>query len=102
MNATERMHAAINLKQVDRVPNAPFYEAPICTYFRNYKIHGIRERFPELTAEVFSEKRMFRGRNEGIASEAFCRKNSLFQPAEDSDQYLPEICHFCLEYSLKL
>ena len=33
MNATERMNAAINLKQVDRVPNAPFYEAPICTYF---------------------------------------------------------------------
>ena len=33
MNATERMNAAINLKPVDRVPNAPFYEAPICTYF---------------------------------------------------------------------
>jgi uroporphyrinogen decarboxylase len=27
------MSAAINLKPVDRVPNAPFYEAPICTYF---------------------------------------------------------------------
>jgi uroporphyrinogen decarboxylase len=27
------MNAAINLKPVDRVPNAPFYEAPICTYF---------------------------------------------------------------------
>ena len=33
MNAIERMDAAINLKPVDRVPNAPFYEAPICTYF---------------------------------------------------------------------
>ncbi len=33
MNATERMNAAINLKPVDRIPNAPFYEAPICTYF---------------------------------------------------------------------
>jgi len=33
MNATERMDAAINLKPVDRIPNAPFYEAPICTYF---------------------------------------------------------------------
>ncbi len=33
MNSTERMNAAINLKPVDRVPNAPFYEAPICTYF---------------------------------------------------------------------
>ncbi len=33
MNATERMNAAINLKPVDRVPNAPFYEAPICKYF---------------------------------------------------------------------
>ncbi len=33
MNATERMNAAINLRPVDRVPNAPFYEAPICTYF---------------------------------------------------------------------
>lgn len=33
MNATDRMNAAINLKPVDRVPNAPFYEAPICTYF---------------------------------------------------------------------
>ena len=33
MNATERMNAAINLEPVDRVPNAPFYEAPICNYF---------------------------------------------------------------------
>jgi uroporphyrinogen decarboxylase len=33
MNAKERMDAAINLKPVDRVPNAPFYEAPVCTYF---------------------------------------------------------------------
>ncbi len=33
MNATERMNAAINLQPVDRVPNAPFYEAPICNYF---------------------------------------------------------------------
>ena len=33
MNPTERMNAAINLEPVDRVPNAPFYEAPICTYF---------------------------------------------------------------------
>ncbi len=33
MNSTERMNAAIHLKPVDRVPNAPFYEAPICTYF---------------------------------------------------------------------
>jgi len=27
------MNAAIYLKPVDRVPNAPFYEAPICRYF---------------------------------------------------------------------
>ncbi len=33
MNATERMAAAIALKPVDRIPNAPFYEAPICRYF---------------------------------------------------------------------
>ncbi len=33
MNANERMVAAIALKPVDRVPNAPFYEAPICRYF---------------------------------------------------------------------
>jgi uroporphyrinogen decarboxylase len=33
MNSRARMNAAINLKPVDRVPNAPFYEAPICTYF---------------------------------------------------------------------
>lgn len=33
MNATQRMDAAINLKPVDRIPNAPFYEAPICSYF---------------------------------------------------------------------
>jgi uroporphyrinogen decarboxylase len=33
MNARQRMDAAINLQPVDRVPNAPFYEAPICTYF---------------------------------------------------------------------
>jgi uroporphyrinogen decarboxylase len=33
MNATERMNAAINLQPVDQIPNAPFYEAPICRYF---------------------------------------------------------------------
>ena len=33
MNAKERMAAAIHLQPVDRVPNAPFYEAPICNYF---------------------------------------------------------------------
>ncbi len=33
MNAFERMDTAINLRPTDRVPNAPFYEAPICTYF---------------------------------------------------------------------
>ena len=33
LNPKERMNAAINLQPVDRVPNAPFYEAPICTYF---------------------------------------------------------------------
>lgn len=33
MNSAQRMDAAINLQPVDRVPNAPFYEAPICTYF---------------------------------------------------------------------
>jgi uroporphyrinogen decarboxylase len=33
MNARERMAAAIALKPVDRIPNAPFYEAPICRYF---------------------------------------------------------------------
>ncbi|UCE54558.1 MAG: hypothetical protein JSV31_03710 [Desulfobacterales bacterium] len=33
MNSKERMDAAIHLKPVDRVPNAPFYEAPICSYF---------------------------------------------------------------------
>jgi uroporphyrinogen decarboxylase len=33
VNSRERMDAAINLQPVDRVPNAPFYEAPICNYF---------------------------------------------------------------------
>jgi uroporphyrinogen decarboxylase len=33
MNSRERLNAAIQLKPVDRVPNAPFYEAPICNYF---------------------------------------------------------------------
>lgn len=33
MNSVERMSAAIDLKPVDRIPNAPFYEAPICSYF---------------------------------------------------------------------
>ncbi len=33
MNSRKRMDAAVQLKQVDRVPNAPFYEAPICRYF---------------------------------------------------------------------
>jgi uroporphyrinogen decarboxylase len=35
MNATERLDAAIHLRPVDRVPNAPFYEAPICAYLGN-------------------------------------------------------------------
>jgi hypothetical protein len=29
MNARERMDAAIHLRPVDRIPNTPFYEAPI-------------------------------------------------------------------------
>lgn len=33
MNSTERMQAAIRMQPVDRIPNAPFYEAPICRYF---------------------------------------------------------------------
>lgn len=33
MNASERMAAAIALKSVDRIPNAPFHEGPICKYF---------------------------------------------------------------------
>ena len=33
MNAAERMKAAINMEPVDRVPNGPFYEAPICKYY---------------------------------------------------------------------
>lgn len=33
MNSVERMNAALDLKPVDRIPNAPFYEAPICDYF---------------------------------------------------------------------
>jgi uroporphyrinogen decarboxylase len=33
MNASERMAAAIALKPVDRIPNASFYEAPVCRYF---------------------------------------------------------------------
>jgi len=33
MNARERMEAAINLMPVDKVPNAPFTEAPVCNYY---------------------------------------------------------------------
>lgn len=33
MNASERMAAAIQMKPVDKVPNAPFNEAPVCSYF---------------------------------------------------------------------
>ena len=33
MTPVERMNAAMNLRPTDRVPNAPFYEAPVCTYF---------------------------------------------------------------------
>ena len=33
MNSTERMLAALALQPTDRIPNAPFYEAPICNYF---------------------------------------------------------------------
>ena len=35
MNSSARMAAAINGQPVDRIPNAPFYEAPICRYFSN-------------------------------------------------------------------
>jgi len=33
VKAFERVKAALNLAPVDRVPNMPFYEAPICNYF---------------------------------------------------------------------
>ncbi len=33
MNSRERMAAAIALEPVDRIPNAPFQEAPMCRYF---------------------------------------------------------------------
>jgi uroporphyrinogen decarboxylase len=33
MNASERMAAAMAMEPVDRIPNAPFQEAPICRYF---------------------------------------------------------------------
>ena len=33
MNSSERLKLAINMKKVDRVPNAPFHEAPICKYY---------------------------------------------------------------------
>jgi uroporphyrinogen decarboxylase len=33
MTPVERMNAAMKLRPTDRVPNAPFYEAPVCTYF---------------------------------------------------------------------
>ena len=35
MNSRERMEAAIQLKPVDKVPNAPFNEAPVCKYYGN-------------------------------------------------------------------
>jgi uroporphyrinogen decarboxylase len=41
VNAAERMDAAIQLKSTDRVPNAPFYEAPICTYFNHSLKDGL-------------------------------------------------------------
>jgi hypothetical protein len=38
MNANERTAAAIALKPVDRVPNVPFYVAPVCRYFgKNFR-----------------------------------------------------------------
>ena len=33
MNSKERLDAAIHLKPVDKVPNAPFTEAPVCSYY---------------------------------------------------------------------
>ena len=48
MNATQRMDAAIRLQPVDRVPNAPFYEAPICNYYG----HGFRKSLLEPEAMV--------------------------------------------------
>jgi len=33
MNSRERLEAAIQLKPVDKVPNAPFNEAPVCNYY---------------------------------------------------------------------
>jgi len=43
MNPKQRMDAAIKLQPVDRVPNAPFYEAPICTYFGSSFRAGLLE-----------------------------------------------------------
>ena len=43
MNSIERMQAAINLEPVDRIPNAPFYEAPICSYFAPTVRAGLME-----------------------------------------------------------
>jgi uroporphyrinogen decarboxylase len=56
MNATERMEAALALRPVDRVPNAPFYEAPVCRYFGS----TLREALLEPEA-------MLRAHQEGLA-----------------------------------
>ncbi|MEE8540050.1 MAG: uroporphyrinogen decarboxylase family protein, partial [Desulfobacterales bacterium] len=50
MNSTGRMNAAIHLQPVDRVPNAPFYEAPICEYFGSTLRAALLEE--EVMAEV--------------------------------------------------
>lgn len=55
MNSSERMVAALNLKIPDRVPIAPWAEAPICTYLgvslREVLIQG--ERMAEVQSQAY-------------------------------------------------
>jgi uroporphyrinogen decarboxylase len=54
MNAKERIQAAVNLKPVDKVPNAPFTEAPVCQYFGSTFKAALLEGPQMLTAHMKS------------------------------------------------
>jgi hypothetical protein len=70
MNVNERTAAAIALKPVDRVPNAPFYEAPVCRYFgKNFRA-TLREDFAMTDVHLQGVEALGMGLIGGIIPEA--------------------------------
>ena len=84
MNSIERMEAAINLKPVDKIPNAPFTEAPVCNYygstFRDALLEGpqmLKAHMKSLEEFKFDWVMLGMGYIGGIIPEAFDCKVSF-------------------------